>query len=82
MKGNLVEVMDHAMGLSQEDRAILVSQLWGSLDHALRLPPDEMETVLTAYRRDREMETGAVKTYTFDEVLAEMDNVLHENNLS
>ncbi len=80
MANHFSDIMDQVLELPQSDRAILVNHLWQSLDQDHRLPRDEMDTVLTAYQRDSEIEAGSVQTYSLEEVLLELDGTLDKNN--
>ena len=77
MSVHLNGVMDQALSLSQKDRVILLNHIWTSLDHAHRLQPEEIETVMTAYQRDREIELGLTKSHSIENTMEELDKVIN-----
>jgi putative addiction module component (TIGR02574 family) len=69
MSPQLSELTDQALALPPEDRLTLAELLWVSLDEHVEEGEVDEELMAEIDRRDAEMESGAVQTFSHEEVM-------------
>ncbi len=71
MSPQLDQLTAQALALQPEDRLILAQKLWDSVAPTSIAQPDDIDEELVAefWRRDEEIESGKVKTFSHEEVM-------------